>query len=296
MCGLLGASGKSESKYLIALGCLSERRGSDSAGVAWQSGENLRITKIAQNPLVAYPVTLASSLRHASRYACPVIGHTRAATHGKVNSENAHPFLDKEGKIAWAHNGVITNYQAFGTFEVDSECLIQGIAERSFAKFHGPIGLLWIEGGKLHAFRRTNPLYRGRLGDAIYLASEEQMLRSIGCVKIRSLSEGRVYVFDGDMVEKTTEIPYKPVYAQTELTAYGSYASDSSRWRRAGHWDHILRRWVEDGDEAELFDAEGAPLCEKCQTSPQSLPSFYCKDCIKKNWLEAGKENRYGHY
>src|SRR4029077_3078777 len=116
MCGLLGATGKIESRYMIALGCLSERRGDESAGVGWSVEGRIRIAKIAQNPLVAFPVTLAPAIRHATKYGGVLIGHTRQATTGAVTDANAHPFFDKESNITWAHNGIISNYQTFGTY------------------------------------------------------------------------------------------------------------------------------------------------------------------------------------
>lgn len=217
ICGLIAGTGRIEARYLMALGCLAEDRGSDSAGVAWQVAEKLRVAKVAKNPLVAYPVDLAPAIRHAAKYKGPLIGHTRQATQGAVTARNAHPFFDHESHIAWAHNGIIVNDNDFGKFEVDSECLIGGIQKRDFSPYHGPIGLVWIEEGKLHAFRKGNPLHRGIKRGAVYLASEEGMLSAIGCHRIKELAEGFIYVWKGNVLESTRAVPYHK-WERTDLT------------------------------------------------------------------------------
>lgn len=269
MCGLIGGTGKVEARYLVALGCLAEDRGSDSAGVAWQVGDNLRIAKVAKNPLVAYPVDLAPALRHAAKYSGAVIGHTRQATQGAVTARNAHPFLDKEARIAWAHNGIIINDDEFGKFEVDSECLIGGIKKRDFSPYHGPIALLWIEDGKLHAFRKTNPLHRGIKRGAVYLASEADMLKAIGCHKIKELSEGFVYAWNGNTLESTTKVPYYTYAPSNTTLTYGDNWEGGCGYAGDGHYFRGEKEW----HNHSIYFPEGKTFrigCKGCEKEAAS--------------------------
>lgn len=264
MCGLIGSTGKIESRYTIALGCLAESRGDESAGVAWDVEGKVRVAKIAQNPLVAFPVTLAPAIRHASKYSGVLIGHTRQATTGEVSDKNAHPFFDKESGIAWAHNGMIHNHKDFGTFSVDSESLLSGIKERNFSKYHGPIALLWLEKGMIHAFRKGNPLFRGNRNKAVYLASTEAMLQAIGCKRIKELSEGRIYAWEGTRLASHESVPFYKAYTSTRQPYFQGHEYDDSYYRNYNSYNHNGPR-VYDFEKKEWIDVGSVPS-HKCHT------------------------------
>ena len=108
MCGIVGYVGRSEAAPILLDGLRRlEYRGYDSAGVAIINGDHVETRKCAGR--IASLAKLISQKPAAGSYG---ISHTRWATHGKVNDENAHPHFDATGKIALVHNGVIENYQA----------------------------------------------------------------------------------------------------------------------------------------------------------------------------------------
>src|SRR6266480_2525821 len=108
MCGIVGYVGRSQAAPILLDGLRRlEYRGYDSAGVAIVNGDHVETRKCAGR--IASLAKLVSQKPAAGSYG---ISHTRWATHGKVNDENAHPHFDATGKIALVHNGVIENYQA----------------------------------------------------------------------------------------------------------------------------------------------------------------------------------------
>src|SRR6202162_1575514 len=113
MCGIVGYVGGSGAAPILLGGFLLdglrrlEYRGYDSAGGVIINGDHVETRKCAGR--IASLAKLISQKPAAGSFG---ISHTRWATHGKVNDENAHPHFDASRKIALVHNGVIENYQA----------------------------------------------------------------------------------------------------------------------------------------------------------------------------------------
>lgn len=111
MCGLFGLidyrhtfDGNQKSKILSALAIQCEARGIDATGIAYNSGNRLRIYK---RPMAA----------HKLHFLIPndvtaIMGHTRFTTQGSQQKNyNNHPFYGNAGgnNFALAHNGAIRN-------------------------------------------------------------------------------------------------------------------------------------------------------------------------------------------
>jgi glucosamine--fructose-6-phosphate aminotransferase (isomerizing) len=108
VCGIIGYVGQRPCKDLLLQGLERlEYRGYDSAGIALRDEGQLDYVRAVGN------------LQELKREAGPNgsaattgLGHTRWATHGAVNMQNAHPLTGcDEGKLAIVLNGIVENYR-----------------------------------------------------------------------------------------------------------------------------------------------------------------------------------------
>lgn len=107
MCGIVGYTGRKESSSILISGLKAlEYRGYDSAGLAVEEKDGIKVVKSVGKVAVLENETLSHTLTGTTG-----IAHTRWATHGKPTTFNSHPHSDCTGDIVVVHNGIIENYQ-----------------------------------------------------------------------------------------------------------------------------------------------------------------------------------------
>ena len=108
MCGIIGYVGDRACKSLLLQGLQRlEYRGYDSAGIALREDERLDYVRAVGN--LANLVEAVGPNGSVSRHG---LGHTRWATHGAVNEQNAHPLTGcDDNKLAIVLNGIVENYR-----------------------------------------------------------------------------------------------------------------------------------------------------------------------------------------
>ena len=160
MCGIVGYIGENDAKGILLNGLEKlEYRGYDSAGIAVQSTNDLKLFKVKGR---------IATLREAvdeTFDATVGIGHTRWATHGEPSETNAHPHVSQSGRYILVHNGVIENYQELKNdyladidfvSETDTEVIVQLIEQ-----------LANETGSTIEAFRKTIALLEGSYAIAL---------------------------------------------------------------------------------------------------------------------------------
>lgn len=213
MCGIIGYIGRRPAYPLLLEGLQKvEYRGYDSAGIALLD-DQLNVYKKAGKVK-----TLATYIQDKHPVGQIGIGHTRWATHGIPNDQNAHPHVSVSGQLAIVHNGIIENEEALRreliqqgyTFrsDTDTEVLVNWI--ENIQRTHGyPLdkALRWAltqvvgayalvvmsadQPDTLIAARKSSPLMVGVGQDEFFIASD--------CAPIIQHTDRVVYMDDHEI-------------------------------------------------------------------------------------------------
>jgi glucosamine--fructose-6-phosphate aminotransferase (isomerizing) len=125
MCGIVGYVGRRPVQELLLAGLTRlEYRGYDSAGISMIEDGAIESVRAVGNlahlrEAVDAQAAAEGGVAVATRPATTGIGHTRWATHGRVNESNAHPHFDTTNSVHVVVNGIVENYMALKERLVD---------------------------------------------------------------------------------------------------------------------------------------------------------------------------------
>ncbi|MFL0800833.1 MAG: glutamine--fructose-6-phosphate transaminase (isomerizing) [Agarilytica sp.] len=270
MCGIVaGVSQRNIVKILLEGLQRLEYRGYDSAGLAVIDDEkNLRVAKAVGK------VQELSNLVEASPMPGKMgIAHTRWATHGEPNQNNAHPHVSEH--ISVVHNGIIENYKVLREelqeqgyifkSDTDSEAIahlfheiqkkekdLLSALKLTIKRLEGAYGLCVMsseEPGVILGARSGSPLVIGLGIEENFLASDQLALRKV--------TDSFIYLEEGDVArirENIVEIfdeNFAPVEREQVTITESADPSDK------GHYRHYMQKEIHEQPQSIANTLDG---------------------------------------
>jgi glucosamine--fructose-6-phosphate aminotransferase (isomerizing) len=290
MCGIIGYVGTRD-VVPVLLGGLKklEYRGYDSAGIAVVNGSGVEVVR-AEGKLS----NLEAKLSEKELKGNFGMGHTRWATHGKPNENNAHPHRDCSGKIIVIHNGIVENFlplkqrlqkdgHEFKT-ETDTEVVAHLIEEtmkdgtsftdavkKSLKQLDGHYALVMInadEPGTIIAAKQGPPLVIG-LGEGENIVASD-------VAPLLSYTRNIIYLEDGEYVildDKKVDVfskDDKQVNREPKRITWDAVAAEKEGYRHYMLKEiHEQARAVRDTFTGRMFEESGEVYFNDLQFTPE---------------------------
>jgi glucosamine--fructose-6-phosphate aminotransferase (isomerizing) len=316
MCGIVGAASNQNIVGVLVEGLRRlEYRGYDSCGFAVINSDDS-----------AHPIERARTTARVSELAeqgkdfhgTLGIAHTRWATHGKPDTQNAHPHISNR-LIAVVHNGIIENYETLRTdlkaagyvftSETDTEVIAHLIHQAYIAqaqndlpaavrsvlpKLHGAyaIGVIAQDSPKVLVGARVGSPLVVALGDQENFLASDALALAGRAQEMMYLEEGDVAILQADSVQiidhdgKTVQRVRKAMPAQADSVDLGPY-------------QHYMQKEIFEQPRAigdtlaniasfgpQLFDADPEDWKGFDQILILACGTSYYSACVAKYWLE----------
>lgn len=216
MCGIVAAASRQNIVPILYDGlCQLEYRGYDSCGIAVVDNEKLYRVRSVSRVAELRQLIKSSGLSGETG-----IAHTRWATHGAVEIENAHPIFS-HNFIGLVHNGIIENYEQLRkklqdkgyvfSSKTDTEVIAHLIydyydgdllesVKKAICELRGTYGIAVIcsaESNTVVLARKGSPLVVG-LGDGENFGASDAMA-------LASVTNRIIYLAEGDICKITPE-------------------------------------------------------------------------------------------
>jgi glutamine---fructose-6-phosphate transaminase (isomerizing) len=290
MCGIIGYVGTRDVVPVLIGGLRKlEYRGYDSAGIAVVCDHSVDVVR-AEGKLS----NLEAKLVEHHLTGTFGMGHTRWATHGKPNENNAHPHRDCTGDVVVIHNGIIENFlplkqrlqkagHEFKT-ETDTEVVAHLIEEhlksgidfteavrKTLKELEGHYALVMIyakDPGTILAAKHGPPLVVG--------VGEGENIIASDAAPLLAYTRNIIYLEDGDYVvatEKSVEVfneKDEPVQRVPKRILWDAVAAEKEGYRHYMLKEiHEQPRAVRDTFTGRMFEESGEIFFNDLQFTPE---------------------------
>jgi glucosamine--fructose-6-phosphate aminotransferase (isomerizing) len=316
MCGIVGAASHKNIVEVLVEGLRRlEYRGYDSCGFALINGND------AKHPIERARTTArVSELAEQGKEFTGTVGiaHTRWATHGKPDTQNAHPHISNN-LVAVVHNGIIENYETLRsdlkaagyvfTSETDTEVIAHLVHQQYLAdgqqdiaqavravlpKLHGAyaIGVIAQDNPTtLVGARAGSPLVIALGEHENFLASDALALAGRASMMMY-LEEGDIAILKADSAQvidqsgKSVSRERKPMPAQADSVDLGPYQHYMQKeiFEQPRAISDTLANIASFGPE--LFGANAQDWKAFDQILILACGTSYYSACVAKYWLE----------
>ena len=316
MCGIVGAVSHKNIVDVLVEGLRRlEYRGYDSCGFAVINSDD------AQHPIERARTTArVAELAEQGKdfHGTLGIAHTRWATHGKPDTQNAHPHISN-GLIAVVHNGIIENYESLRvalkaagyvfTSETDTEVIAHLVHQQYVAsgqkdlaasvkavlpKLHGAyaIGVIAQDSPELLVGARAGSPLVVALGDQENFLASDALALAGRAHAMMYLEEGDIAILKAGSVEvidqagKTVQRESKAMPAQSEAVDLGPYQHYMQKeiFEQPRAIGDTLANIAEFGPA--LFGANPEDWKLFDQILILACGTSYYSACVAKYWLE----------
>ena len=316
MCGIVGAASHKNIVDVLVEGLRRlEYRGYDSCGFAVINGED------AKHPIERARTTArVSELGEQGKdfFGTLGIAHTRWATHGKPDTQNAHPHTSND-LIAVVHNGIIENYEVLRsdlkaagyvfTSETDTEVIAHLIHQQYVAsgqkdiaasvravlpRLHGAyaIGVIAQDNPSTLVGARVGSPLVVAIGDHEHFLASDALALAGRAHSMMYLEEGDVAVLKADSVDvvdqagKVAQRELKPMPAQADSVDLGPYQHYMQKeiFEQPRAIGDTLANIADFGPE--LFEAKPEDWKAFEQILILACGTSYYSACVAKYWLE----------
>jgi glutamine---fructose-6-phosphate transaminase (isomerizing) len=274
MCGIVGYLGDKQAYPILLKGLKRlEYRGYDSAGVALQMEDGIRLIKCKGKVSNLEELVAGEELK-----ATAGIGHTRWATHGPPNDVNAHPHFSESEELCIIHNGIIENYASLKNelinrgydFKSDTDTevlvnLIQEVHKSTGTELFESIRIALNEVVGAYAIvvlnkLKPNELIAAKMGSPLVvgIGEDHEFFFASDATPIIEYTKNVVYLEDGEIasVSKDNGLRIKTI-KNKDITPYIQELEMNLETLELGGYPHFMLKEINEQPKSVLDSMRG---------------------------------------